>query len=107
WGGSAVPDRMQVTAVLLDIVLALGGEMGNRAPVGFLGVDKAFVGELGYHRIHRAGAGHPGALRAVSDLLDDLVAVLWLVGQQGQHRQPDVTTIPFAAAAAKPRVHGP
>src|SRR5262249_44373079 len=53
--------------------------------------DQALVLQLLQRRVHRPGAGLPDAVTALRDLLDELVAVPRLLGEQRQGGSPDVT----------------
>jgi len=82
--------------VFLDVAGAGLGQRDRAPTVRLLGLDQALVGELLQRRVDRAGAGPPRALRALADLLDDLVAVPGLLGEQREDGEPDV-----AAGAAR------
>src|SRR5690606_2356786 len=103
------PRLGQPFGVLLDVGAALVGEAVGPPPGGLLARDQALVGELLERRVDRAGARLPGAAAALVDLLDDLVAVARLLGEQDEDRRADVALArlgaapPRAAAPARPR----
>src|SRR5205823_2008331 len=66
------------------------------------GGHEILVGEQLQRRVHRARARPPQPVRALGDLLDDLVAVHGPLGEQRQHGRPHVT--PAMPAAAPPAV---
>jgi hypothetical protein len=96
-----LPHRVELGAVLLDVAGALLGEVDDPAAVGLLDADEAFVLQLRERGVHRAGAGAPGPTRPLGDLLDDLVAVPGLLGDQREHRGADVTAGGATAPAAR------
>src|SRR5262249_56261647 len=73
---------------------------------GRLRLDQALVLQLLQRRVHRPGAGLPDAVAALRDLLDQLVAVPGLLGEQRQGGGPDVTA-PDPRATAEPALAGP
>ena len=95
------PHRVELGAVLLDVAGALLGEVDDPAAVGLLDADEAFVLQLRERGVDRAGAGAPGPTRPLGDLLDDLVAVPGLLGDQREHGGADVTAGRAAAPAAR------
>ncbi len=95
------PHRVELGAVLLDVAGALLGEVDDPAAVGLLDADEAFVLQLRERGVDRAGAGAPGPTRPLGDLLDDLVAVPGLLGDQREHGGADVTAGRAAAPTAR------
>ena len=108
--GHDVPRRAQLGLVGLGVVLALVGQhvAAPAAALAGLGPDQALVLQLLERRVDRAGAGPPDSPAALADLLDDLVAVHRLLGQQGQRRRANVTAPgprPAHPRLARPRTH--
>ena len=77
----------------LGRLLAAGvGELEDTATaIGLDGTDEAFVLELLEGRVHGAGTRPPGAVAPAFELLNDLVAVRWLLGQEDEDRSSHVT----------------
>jgi hypothetical protein len=55
--------------------------------------------------VHRSGARPPGTVASAFELLDDLVPVRWLLGQEHEDRGPDVAPR-GATAGAERRTEG-
>ena len=89
-GSGHVPHRVQLGAVLLDVAAAFLGEPHDAPALGLLDGHQAFVLELRERRVDRAGARAPGAVGALGDLLDDLVAVPRLLGDEREDGGADV-----------------
>ena len=86
-----VPGRADLVRVGRDVRLALRGQRVPAAPaLGGLGLDQSLVLELLEGGIDRPGAGPPHSAAALADLLDDLVAVPGLLGQQRERGRADV-----------------
>ena len=86
----AFPQVRELLGSLGGEPLAVLGQPVDPATVLLLGPHQALVLELLQRRVDRSGAGLPRAAAAPADLLDDLVAVHRLLGQQGQHRRSDI-----------------
>ena len=74
-------------------------------PAAFRGLnaDEALVLQLRQRRVDRSGTRPPDPSGPLADLLDDLVAVHRLFGEQGQFRGPDIAPPgPSAAPSAPP-----
>ena len=99
-GRGGVPHGVELLAVLVDVGAARVGQVDHRPALGLLGAHQAFVGQLRHRRVHRARAGAPGPAGALGDLLDDLVAVHRLLGEQREDRRAHVTARPSSTAAA-------
>src|SRR5262245_16950522 len=99
--GDLLPGRTELAAPLLDVRASLVGQHARAAVAGLFGADEPFVLELRERRIDRAGARPPHAVRALLDLLHDLVAVARLLGQQEQRSRADVAA-PRARPAREP-----
>jgi hypothetical protein len=94
----------QLLAVSVDVRAPLVGERVRAPAVLLLRAHQALVLELLERGIDRAGARLPVALGAALDLLDQLVAVLRVLGEQEQEGGADVAPPgPSAAAAPAPR----
>src|SRR4051794_37169149 len=92
--------------MLLDVGSTLVGERSRLATVDAFDGDQAFVLELGQHRVDRAGARRPGAVAALADLLNELVAVQWFFAQEQQDGGAHVATATGTTAAARPSEPG-
>src|SRR5262245_7121465 len=105
--GDVVPGGPDLVGVRLDVLAPLGGQRIALAPaLGRLRLDQALVLQLLQRRVHRPGAGLPDAVAALRDLLDQLVAVPGLLGEQRQGGGPYVTA-PDPRATAEPALAGP
>src|SRR5450755_190649 len=104
--GHDIPGSAQLVRVRRHVVLAVIGEhVAAAAAVSGLGPDQALVLQLLQGRVDGARTRPPDSPAALADLLDDLVTVHRLLGQQGQRRRPDVTTL--GPRSAHPRLAGP
>ena len=99
-GRGRVPHGVELLTVLVDVGAARVGQVDHRPALGLLGAHQAFVGQLRHRRVHRARAGAPCPAGALGDLLDDLVAVHRLLGEQREDRRAHVTARPSSTAAA-------
>src|SRR5258708_4122783 len=86
---------------------SLGERVRAPFPGGGLQHDQALVLQLRERRIHRPGARPPEAAAAIGDLLDDLVSVHRLLGEQRQRRGAYIAalcpaTAPAVAACPRP-----
>src|SRR5258708_20747145 len=85
---------------------SLAERIGAPFPGGCLPHDQALVLKLRERRMHRPGAWPPEAAAPIADLLDDLVAVHRLLGEQreraGAHKAP-LRPATSPALAARPR----
>jgi hypothetical protein len=88
--------------VLLHVVAALVREPQEPTPVDLSPLDEALVLELLDGRVDGAGARLPRSAAAVGDLLDDLVPVHLVAGEDVEDGGPDVT----AASARSSRARG-
>jgi hypothetical protein len=92
--------------VIGHVLTALvGQDVAPAAAVTGLGDDQALVLELLQRRVDRAGARPPDSPAPLADLLDDLVPVHRLLGQQGQRRRADVPAL--GPRPAHPRLARP
>ncbi len=92
----------QLVGVLRDVRGARLGERREAAPAVGRELDEPLVLEQVQGRVDRAGARAPLALAALRDLLDDLVPVHGLLGEEQQDGGADVAAAgaPGAATAA-------
>ena len=92
--GHAAEDGVDAGAVLLQRLAARVGGLEELAP-GLAGgrADEALVFQQGQGRIDHAGRGPIGAAGAVFQLLDQLVAVARLLGEQGQDDEAKVAVL--------------
>ena len=74
------------------------GQAEDLLAAGLLGGDEALVGEQLEGGVDRARAGAPRAAAARGELLDDLVAVHGLLGEQAQDGRADVAAAGALAA---------
>jgi hypothetical protein len=86
--------------VLLDVGLAVVGECGRVAAVDPFELDEALVLELLEDGIDGAGAGRPGTVASFRDLLDQLVSVGRILGEQQESGGPDVAALSATSTAA-------
>src|SRR4029079_3779028 len=93
----------ELLTVVIDVRAALVGERVRAPAVLLLRAHQALVLELLERGVDRAGARLPVALGAALDLLDQLVAVLRVLGQQEQQGGANVAPAGAAAAAMAPR----
>jgi hypothetical protein len=77
-----LPGGAEVVTVLLDVGTAVLGERGRVAAVDPFELDEALVLELLEHGVDGSRAGRPGIVAAFSDLLDQLVSVGRVLGEQ-------------------------
>src|SRR5215472_1496121 len=99
--GHVVPGRADLVGVRGHILAPLGGQrVALAAALRRLSLDQALVLQLLEGGVDRPWAGLPDAATALGDLLDQLVAVPRLLGEQRQRRGPDVT-----APHPRPTVH--
>ena len=107
--GDHVPGCADLVRVRRYVGLALRGQRVPAAPaLGRLGLDQRLVLELLQGGIDRPGAGPPHAAAALADLLDDLIAVPGLLGQQRERGGADIAPLDPRAAhelrAAEPHL---
>src|SRR6266545_4100775 len=100
--GHRLPRRGELLTVRLDVGAARIGELERAPAVPLDGVDEAFVLELLQRRVHRPWAGPPHSPAALGDVLDDLVPVERLLGQQSQGGGADVTAPDLGTAPERP-----
>src|SRR6476469_3838253 len=98
-GRHTFPQRRELLGPVGRHPLTLFGQPVHPAAVLLLGSDQSLVLELLQRRVHRTRARLPRAAAALTDLLDDLVPVHRLFGQQRDHRGADIAT-----AGARPPV---
>src|SRR5690606_31143894 len=98
-----LPGSPQLVAVLRDVGAAGLGEPEGLLALRLLRDHQPFVRELLERRVDRAGAGLPAALAAFGDLLDDLVAVAGLLGEEREDRRADVPALGLPASGEPPR----
>ena len=105
--GHHVPGSVQLVRVRGRVRPALVGQLvGAPAALASLSPDQALILELLERRVDRAGAWPPDSPAALADLLDDLVAVHGLLGEQRERCRPDIAAPgprPAHAALAAPR----
>src|SRR6516164_3770793 len=90
--GHVVPGRADLVGVRGHILAPLGGQrVALAAALRRLSLDQALILQLLEGGVDRPRAGLPDAATALGDLLDELVAVPRLLGEQRQRRGPDVT----------------
>src|SRR6185437_786728 len=94
-----LPDAGELLGVLLGVLAPGLGQREQLAAALAYRLDQALVLELRERRVHRAGTGPPHPVGALLDLLDDLVTVARLLGQQRHDRRAHVTA-PGPAAPA-------
>src|SRR5262249_13318992 len=105
--GDVVPGGPDLVGVRGHVVAALVSQRVALAPALWrLRLDQALVLQLLQRRVHRPGAGLPDAVAALRDLLDELVAVPRLLGEQRQGSRPDVTA-PDPRTTTAPALAGP
>src|SRR5579859_2682592 len=106
--GHVVPRCADLVGVRGHVLAPLAGQQVALAPaLGRLRLDQALVLQLLEGRVDRPGTGLPHAAAALGDLLDQLVAVPGLLGQQGQRSGADVATADPRPAAEPTALTGP
>ena len=80
--------------------LARLGEVKDAPPVALLDANQSFIRKLLQHRVDRSCARSPGAATALGDLLNELVAVEWLLREQSERGGADIATA-YPAPAPK------
>src|SRR5690554_3323042 len=95
-----LPGGAELGGVGLDVGATFVGQRGEVAPAVRRRRHEAFVGEESDRRVHGAGARPPRATQALGDLLDDLVAMHGLLGEQEQDRGAHVAASGSATTAA-------
>jgi hypothetical protein len=95
--GHGVPGRGKFGPMRFHVGLAGIGEVKYAALRLLLGPDQTLILQKLKGRVDRAGAGLPEAAAPFADILDNLVPVSGMLGQQEQNRSPDI-----AAADARP-----
>src|SRR5580700_520698 len=104
--GHLVPRSPQLLLMRVGVGTALVGELiGATAAIGLLGPDQALILKLLKRRVDRARARPPDAAAALADLLDDLVAVHRLLGQERERRRADVAAPGAPAARSASLLH--
>src|SRR5215203_828857 len=92
-----VPGRAQLVGVPLDVAAAVVCQLVLLAALAGCDPHEPLVLELLQRGVDRARARTPDAVGALLDLLHQLVAVAWLLGEQHEQRRADV-----AAPGARP-----
>src|SRR3546814_152129 len=87
-----LPCRCELVGVRVDVRLPGIGEVQQAASLGVAALDQALVLELLDRRVDRAGARLPRPLAALGDLLDHLISVHRLLGEDGEDRGAYVAT---------------
>src|SRR5215468_8539840 len=90
--GHLLPWCTEVGAALVDVGPPGVGEHVRTTFVDLFGADQAFVLELGERWVDRPWAWPPDAVRALLDLLHELVAVPRSLRQEQQRRGADIAT---------------
>jgi hypothetical protein len=83
--------------------LAGSGEVKYAALRFLLGPDQTLILQKLEGGVDRAGAGLPEAAALLADILDNLVAVSGMLGQQEQNRPTDIAAADPRSASAAPR----
>src|SRR3954454_8693721 len=89
--GDLLPGLADRLGVLLDVLAARVGQREHAPTVALLGTDEPLVLEQRQRRVNGARAGLPDPLRPLADLLHQLVAVAWLLREEGQDRRAHVS----------------
>src|SRR5215469_8485472 len=101
-----LPRRPQLVGVRAGVLPALLRELvGATSSVARLGPDQAFVFQLLQRRVNRAWARPPYAAAPLADLLNDLVAVHGLLGDQRECGCANVAAPGPGPAHAAPFLH--
>lgn len=101
-GSDAGPSLRQLLATLLDVSFAGFSQLINPLALGVLANDQALVFQQLERGIDRTWTWPPVATAAGRDLLDQLVAVERLFGQQHQSRHADIAAPSPGTALAAP-----